>query len=532
MKRFWIALLSVCLLLTLCAGCAETPADDASNAASEAVSDAAGDAESTNDATPDKPEGDADAESSEEGGLLLGTTTGSEATTTEGSVANTTTKKNDTTKKGDKTTSKVTIATHASTTKPAGAVTIASTTTKQEIVLPRYDIDFTKSVKVCIDWDPKSSWVQTWEKAFHACYDPDKEIEIKYVQASPSAKASKLAVWKSAKQMPDAIYIKIEESWPDLVVKGFAKPIDDMVDLSAGFWEGVIGTMNTLKVNNKHYALVTDIGAGGSVIYNPKVFKNAGLTDPRDLVYKNEWTFTKFEEYAKKLTKVNATNPTKNTYGCYFHYWEAFWQCGGVDLVKYDNGKWVSNMNDKSIIDILEYLRKLGPAGNKYAYSEGNDMTAIRNMAISGQIGMFITRESPSLEFTNDEFNKGLLQFVPIPRYDKSDVWYAGGTCSGFYVLSGSKNPEGGIAYATGVRALNVMNLDVDAASDTEYPQDQKYLQEYADSVQVAVPQPFRRLEGTIMYWDLWGPVIRGEQSWSAVVAEWEPQVLEALNKG
>ena len=34
------------------------------------------------------------------------------------------------------------------------------------------------------------------------------------------------------------------------------------------------------------------------------------------------------------------------------------------------------------------------------------------------------------------------------------------------------------------------------------------------------------------MYWDLWGPVIRGEQSWSAVVAEWEPQVLEALNKG
>ena len=529
MKRIWIALLSLCLLLTFCAGCAETPADDASDAASEAVSDAAGDAESTDDATPDNPEGGT--ESSEEGGLLLGTTTGSEATTTEGSVANTTTNKNDTTKKGDKTT-KATVATHASTTKPAGAQTIASTTTKQEITLPQYDIDFTKSVKICIDWDPKSSWVQTWEKAFHACYDPDNEIKVDYVQASPSMKASKLAVWKSAKQMPDAIYIKVEESWPDLVVKGFAKPVDDMVDLSAGFWESAIGTMNGLKINNKHYVLLTDVGAGGSVIYNPKVFKNAGLTDPRDLVYSNEWTFSKFEEYAKKLTKVNATDATKNTYGCYFHYWEAFWQCGGVDLVKYENGKFVSNMNEKSIIDILEYLRKLGPAGNKYAYSEGNDMTAIREMTVSGQIGMFVTREAPSLEFTNDEFNKGLLRFVPIPRYEKSDAWYAGGTADGFYVLSGSKNPEGGIAYATGVRALNVMNLDVDAASDTEYPEDQMYLNDYVNSVQVAVPQPFRRLDGTIMYWDLWGPVIRGEQSWSAVVAEWEPQVLEALNKG
>ncbi len=535
MKRLLIALLALCLLLTLCVGCAKTPADDTSDAASEAVSDA----ESTDDATPgDESTEDAETESSEDGGLLLGTTTASDSatadSTTAGGDTNNTTKKN-TTKKTDSVSH--TLVTQKSTTAPTGVPTIATTTTKEEITLPKFDLDFTKTIKICIDWDPSSSWVRRWEQAFRVCYDPDKEIKIEYVQASPSMKASKLAVWKSAKQMPDAIYIKPEESWPTLINKGLAQSVDGLVDLNDGFWESAKGTMDGLKLNGKNYVLVSSAYGMGSVIYSPKLFKNAGLTDPRDLFYKGEWTFAKFEEYAKKLTRVNATDPSKSTYGCCFHYYEVFLFGGGFDLISYKDGKWVSNLNTKEISSSIEYLRLLGDTGNKYTYTEGGDMTAVRNMVISGQIGMFVTAESAGLEFTNGEFgDKETLRSIPVPHNTElSKTYYVPGVVDGWLILNGAKNAEGGAAYASAVRAMNVLNVDVsiegyeDATSEVNDAQ--AYFNEYAGTQVVPVPAMFRRISSSVMYWDIYGDPVKEGAAWSAHVAEWEPKIMEALSK-
>ena len=538
MKRLLIALLALCLLLTLCVGCAKTPADDTSDAASEAVSDA----ESTDDATPDAegPEDDGNTESSEDGGLLLGTTTASDSatadsTTAGGNDSKNTTKKNNTTKKDGS--ASHTLATVKTVTAPSNAPTIASTTTKEEITLPKFDLDYTKSIKICIDWDPSSTWVRGWEQAFRVCYDPDKEIKVEYVQASPSMKASKLAVWKSAKQMPDAIYIKPEESWPTLPNKGLTQAVDGLVDLNDGFWEGVKGTMDGLKLNGKNYVLVSSAYTGAHVIYNPKVMKNAGLTDPRDLFYKGEWTFAKFEEYAKKLTRTNATDPSKSTYGVFFHYYEPFLFGGGFDLISYNNGKWVSNLNTKEISSSIEYLRLLGDTGNKYTYTEGSDMTAVRNMVISGQIGMFVTAEAAGLEFTNGEFGeKETLRYIPIPHNTElSKTYYVPGTVDGWLILNGAKNPEGGAAYASSVRAMEVLNIDTDDGDDSNDVEPtneaQLYFYEYAATQIVPVPQMFRRIASSVMYWDIYGNPVKEGAAWSAHVAEWEPKIMEALSK-
>lgn len=518
MKRLYLCALSLLLLLGLLTGCAEGPAE---SGASDADTSAASDAASAEDSAAESEDNSED----DSGSLLIGTTV------QPGESGNSTT--SPATKAPDNSNGKGenSLVTQTKATAPSGAPTIATTGTKKPVTLPKISLDPDKKLVVCIDWDPKSSWVVSWEKAFRACYDPKKEITIEYKTASPSMKASKLAIWKNAKQSPDVVYIKPEESWPTLINKGLAQPIDELTDLTAGFWEGVKGTMDGLKLNGKTYVAVSSTYYGGNVVYNPKVFKNAGLTDPRDLLYKDQWTFAKFEEYAKKLTRLNATDASKSTYGVFFHYYEPFLFGGGKDLIEYKNGKWISNLNDKTIAAGIEYLRKLGDTGNKYTLTSEKDMTTVRSMVTAGRVAMFVTAESPGLEFTNDEFNKGTLRFVPIPRYTESKTYYVGGTVDGWLVCNGAKNPEGGMAFAAAVRALDTLSLDVGAAADTEIPADQKYCKVYANSVITVVPQQFRRLSGTIEYWDIYGaPVLEGA-SWSATVAEWEPKILEALSK-
>ncbi|MFA5528877.1 MAG: extracellular solute-binding protein, partial [Peptostreptococcales bacterium] len=184
----------------------------------------------------------------------------------------------------------------ASKAKPTAMPTITTDPSDLEAKLPVLDIK-NKNVTICIDWAPNSSWVVAWGKAFEACYPG---IKVTYKIATPAVKASKLAVWKSSKTSPDAIYIKPEESWPNLVNLDLVEPVDNMININAPFWGTIKDTMEGLKINNKTYAIVVNKDIYGSVIYKKSVLQNAGLRDPIDLFFEDKWTWDVFEDYAKK----------------------------------------------------------------------------------------------------------------------------------------------------------------------------------------------------------------------------------------
>lgn len=390
--------------------------------------------------------------------------------------------------------------------------------------MPKIDIK-NKKVVVCIDWDPKSVWVQRWEKAFKKAYPG---ITVSYKQATPEMKASKLAVWANSNQSPDLVYVKPEESWPDLVNKNIVDPVDKYIDINSSFWGSIKGTMDALKVNGKYYALVSGVELYGSVIYSPTVFKNAGLTDPEILLYNDQWTWTKFEEYAKKLTKINSTDPSKSRYGVHIRYGEVFIPTTGKDLIEYSGGKWKSNLNDNNVIAAVNLLKKIGPTGSKYTINSENDPTTLRKMTINGQIGMYVTAESAGLEFP-EEMKKGTLKYVPIPKYDSANKYYSGAAVDAFYVPKGAKNPEGGVAYACAVRGFGIGIVDI--KTDKEYTDAQEKIKKYALSKVTAVPLQFRRLAGTVEYYNIYGPTYLSGESYSGIVAEWDPKITEALKK-
>lgn len=398
--------------------------------------------------------------------------------------------------------------------------------------LPKLDIK-DKNITVCIDWSPESNWVKGWVSALNYCYPG---MKITWKQATPDQKASKLAVWQKSGQSPDCIYVKPEESWPLLINNNLLEPIDEYIDIDSAFWGSAKGSMDRLKVNGHYYMMVSQIEKYGEVIYKKDLFTSRGMEDPIDLFYKDQWTWEKMDEYAKKLTRINASDPTKSTYGLYVAYGEPFIGTVGKDFISYDTSKkqWVSNLNDTGVKDAIAFITSLGATGNNYGPSQG-DPTAIRNMVKSGQLGFYCTGEGLGLEFP-EESKSGALVAVPFPRYDKSKTYYQFGVITAFCVPKGAKNPVGAVAFANAVRAYAIMDLKIpdDGTVEKMSTDEQDAVWEYASTKLEYVVMDYRRLnEGSdaLPYYTLWGPGYLGGDSWSSVVAEQEPKILEALKK-
>ncbi len=395
-------------------------------------------------------------------------------------------------------------------------------------VLPKFDIKANskgkKVVSVCIDWDPGVDWMKDPIKAFQEIY-PDVTIEWK--QATPNLKATKLAIWQNSGDSPDVMYIKPEENWPNLMNKNLVQPIDPFIDIKADFWGSCRDTMKSLELDGKNYFVPTSINAYGRVIYNPNTFKNAGLKTPEQLLYEDNWTWEKFEEYAKKLTKKNASDESKSVYGIHLQYPQGWHGTIGMDYIGYENGKWVSNLQNSKLKTAIEKYKELN---DKYG-GKGDDATATRQMLISGKIGMYVTCASGAIEFP-DQFKDGSLVSVCMPRYSKDEPFYNASVINGYVIPKGAKNPEAGMAFATVSRGLTLECIDYKAnTTDNSYTQHQLKLDKYCDSKITGVVMHFRRLERSFDWFSVINPYISNKKTYAAIVAEMEPQFLEELNK-
>ncbi len=393
--------------------------------------------------------------------------------------------------------------------------------------LPMYEIKATTSgkkvVTVCIDWAPTVEWMQDSIKAFQKIYPG---VAIEWKTATPNLKATKLALWNNSNQAPDVMYIKPEESWPTLMNQGLLQPIDQYININDAFWGSARDTMKSLELGGKNYFIPTSITTYGSVIYNPNVFKNAGLKTPEQLLYEGNWTWDTFEQYAAKLTKKNSADPTKSVYGVHLRYPQAWTGTVGMDYVGYQNGKWVSNLQNSKMKTAIEKYKQLN---DKYG-GRGDDETATRQMLISGKIGMYVTCMSGALEFP-DQFKNGSLVAVCMPRYSKSEPYYNASVINGYVIPKGAKNPQAGMAFATVCRGLTLECIDYKSAEDAAYTEHQRNLDKYCNNVISGVVMHFRRLERSFDWFSVVNPYLSNSKTYAAIVAELEPQFLEELNK-
>ena len=181
-------------------------------------------------------------------------------------------------------------------------------------------------------WDNTSNNVVTDAVAAFEAANPNIKVEIIDI---PSADyTTKLSVMLNGGSDVDAFYIKDGDTAKSLVEKGQLADMSSYIAADGVNLADYNGLAENFSFDGKQYALParTDFYV---MYYNKDLFDAANVAYPT-----NDWTWTDFEETAKKLTSGEGAN---KIYGAAFHTWQACIQNWGVQdgkhtIMDYDTG--------------------------------------------------------------------------------------------------------------------------------------------------------------------------------------------------
>jgi multiple sugar transport system substrate-binding protein len=184
------------------------------------------------------------------------------------------------------------------------------------------------------------------------------------------------------------------------------------------FWVGerAVATVNGKVIGVP--ALVDNL----AVVYNKKLFAQAGLTPPGP-----NWTWSEFIADAKKLTDVSKKQfgtayVTPGTEDTVWHWEPLLWQAGG-QILNADNTK--AAFDSPAGLASLNTLRQMAVT-DKSMYLDQSDST-YSNLFNSGKIGMLVTGPWDLSGFSNINYGVQVMPSYP-------------GTSGGHQTISGPDN--------------------------------------------------------------------------------------------
>ena len=199
-------------------------------------------------------------------------------------------------------------------------------------------------------------------------------------------------------------------------------------------------SMKATHLNGAHYGLSykTQFIQTDAVYYNVNmVTVDNKLEDPLDLYNRGEWTFDKFEEYCKKLTKKDA-NGDISVYGCQLEAnasMSVFVGANGGSLGRItSDGKWQNTLSDKKTLNGFNFIQKLFSQDQCIYVPSGSWGTSHKNL-YAGNCAMQIGAVSSASDSYLQQKDAGGMGFVPLPLGPdgtKDDLFRSSG---GFYYV-------------------------------------------------------------------------------------------------
>lgn len=200
-------------------------------------------------------------------------------------------------------------------------------------------------------------------------------------------------------------------------------------------------SMKAAHINGAHYGLSfkTQFIQTDAVYYNVNmVTVDNKLEDPLDLYNRGEWTFDKFEEYCKKLTKKDA-NGDITVYGCQMEAnasMGVFVQANGGSVGRVNaDGKWQQTLSDKKTLNGYNFVQKLFNQDQCIYVPSGSWGTSHKNL-YAGNCAMQIGASSSAFDAYLQQKDEGGMGFVPLPLGPdgtKEDLYKSSGGF--FYVI-------------------------------------------------------------------------------------------------
>ncbi|GGG18534.1 ABC transporter substrate-binding protein [Paenibacillus aceti] len=271
-------------------------------------------------------------------------------------------------------------------------------------------------------WWGMENYLSEEEKELQRKAEEKFNVKIEYVTVPFDEIQSRIITTSVAGQpFADIIMIPLEWSIPKMVSEGYIRNIDDLVDLNDPEWNNVMLTYG--KYNGKQYSFTYNDNNGNGFYYNKTLIQKNGLEDPYELQEKGEWTWDKFLELAKAVTKdgVFGVSPYD----------------GPITLTLpfiYSNNGFVTK-DDKIAYDSPESLEAIQFVSDLYNVHK----------VVGGSFPEGTALFYPGYRWVAYDFNGGMADdwgYVFFPKGPKADKYVVPTTVNMWHLMNDVENPK------------------------------------------------------------------------------------------
>jgi multiple sugar transport system substrate-binding protein len=132
------------------------------------------------------------------------------------------------------------------------------------------------------------------------------DLHVRLFRVPGSAYGQKMVLMLASRTAPDVLRVD-HYNFPALAAKGYFQDLTEFAKKDTGFREGDFfpTAIDEGKIGDRLYGLNALFG-GVIMYYNKTLFKQAGLEDPYELWKRGEWTWERYRQTAKALTRFDA----------------------------------------------------------------------------------------------------------------------------------------------------------------------------------------------------------------------------------
>ncbi len=281
----------------------------------------------------------------------------------------------------------------------------------------------------------------------------------------------KLGTMVSTGTSPDLVRYEWR-SFPHAMSYNVYTALDSYIDANSDLWKDIKDVADQFMYNGKHYYFPYQLKTNFCLNYNALTFQEANLTDPMELLEKNQWTWSAFEQLITDWCNKDSNHIGYNGVGGM-----AFVLTTGKKVVDVKDDVITCNLKDQDVTRCMQWLEKLHKNGLTGVTEAQNTETGHSNgyeapdaAFIDGNLlflGMDPSWTYPAAKEALDK--KGIdneMKFVPFPRDDNSDTYYHGIDTFGYLIPSGAPNVKGAVDWINFLRTEEIDPENMAKAKD------------------------------------------------------------------
>ena len=291
--------------------------------------------------------------------------------------------------------------------------------------VPKVEVEDTEEIEaISDDAEKEIIWMGTYDLNPNERKGEDKSVEmtlfnnkggtVVWNQVSDSEKFDKLAsAIMSQQDVPD-IFKYEWMAFPAQVLKDMYQPVDAIVDFDEPLWSDVKTSAEQFTLNGKHYVAPISFTVGTMMMYDYGVIEANGLADPYEEYMDGNWNWNTWTDIMTEFCE-NAPDGVER-YGINGWFQTQVIQQTGKTMINYEDGQFVSNLNDPDIERAENLLYDIGKKGYVKTDWMGNARKALKD----GNI-LFYCMGTWAMTGNNGPTEGDDWRIVPVPSDPNND---------------------------------------------------------------------------------------------------------------